>query len=69
MHNSNFMNVLNPRNKLMEHTSCFRLRNSLILDDVVKKLTPLHKLHDKKELLGSLYNFVQLDYVWMPDQF
>ena len=53
----------------MEHTSCFRLSNSLILDDVVKKLTPLHKLHDKKELLGSLYNFVQLDYVWMPDQF
>lgn len=47
MGNSNFMNVLNRINKLMEEPASFFFMDSLILNNVVKELSILHKLHHK----------------------
>ena len=69
MHNSNVVKILDSRNKLKEHPSCFGFTYSFILDDVVEQLSLLHELHDQEELLGSLYYLVELDYVGVANQF
>ena len=48
-----------------------KIRHKLLfaLNDIIKQLSTLHVLHDKKKLFGGLDYLVQLDYAWVADQF
>ena len=65
MNDIQLMNVLNTTNDLLEYFTSFRLRDSAImkallfaLNDIIEELSALHVLHDEKQLLWSLDDFV-----------
>jgi len=59
--------VLNPGYNLVEKFNSQWLFNSLVLYYEVKKFSTLSVLHDKVELFWSLYNFIELNDVWMSN--
>ena len=63
------MKVFNPANNLLEELASFLFLQFLLFYDVIKQLASANILHDKKELLGSLNNFEELNNVWVSDQF
>jgi hypothetical protein len=69
MDNPDLMNVLDPIDKLVEHSGSLFFLYSLFAVDVVEQFTLLHVLHNQEQLLGSLYNFVKLHDIRVPDQF
>jgi hypothetical protein len=53
----------------MEKGTCFLFFNPLLFDDVVEEFSPLYELHDEEEILGGLYDLIELYNVGMPDEF
>ena len=68
MHNSNFMNVLDPWDELVEHSSSLQFIDPLALDDVVEQFSPFHELHHQKKLFRGFDQFVELDDIGVTDQ-
>ncbi len=58
MNNAYFMNVLDSCNKLVEYANGLVLIDSFIFDDIIEEFSLFHVLHDQKQLLGSLNNFI-----------
>jgi hypothetical protein len=65
MNDIELMNVLDTTNDLLEYFTGLRLRDSAImkgllfaLNDIIEELSALHVLHDEKQLLWSLDDFV-----------
>ena len=50
------MNVLNPRNDLLEELAGLLLLELLALDNVFKKFSPRSVLHDQEQLSRSFNN-------------
>ena len=48
MYNPYFVYVLNPWDELMKHFDSFILKNTFVLDYMVKEFSLFHVLHDKK---------------------
>jgi hypothetical protein len=69
MDDSYFMDVLDSRDKLVEHFSSLRLSNAFIFDNMVEELALFHELHDQKELFRCLDDFIKLYYMWMSYEF
>ena len=51
----------------MEKPASLRLFYPLILNNEVEELPATGIFHDQVELLGRLYNLIELDYMRMPD--
>lgn len=66
---SDLVDVLDAWNQLVEHLDCFGLNDAFVLDNVVEEFSLFHKLHDQKELLGGLYDFVKLHDIGVSDEF
>ncbi len=58
MNNAYFVNVLDSGNKLVEYAYGLVLIDSFIFDDIIEEFSLFHVLHDQKQLLGSLNNFI-----------
>jgi hypothetical protein len=58
MNNSNFMNVLDTSYELVEYAYGLVLIDPFIFDDIIEEFSLFHVLHDQKQLLGSLNNFI-----------
>ena len=67
MNDSKFMNILDSTNDLFENFTSLVLIHSFPADNIIKKLSFLHVLHDKKEVFRSLDDLIKLDNIWMPD--
>ena len=67
MHDPKLVQVLNRTLDLLEKLASLRLRQLLLVHDVLEQLAAADVLHDQKELLRRLYNFKQLDDVGVPD--
>ena len=64
-----FVDILNARNKLLVHSDCSFLVESLMWHYIIEELTILAILHDQEKFAFSLNNFVKLDYVRVPNLF
>lgn len=69
MNYSYLMDILDARDELMKHFCCLCLREPFVLDNIVEEFSPFHELHDKKELLGSLFEFIKLHDVGVTNEF
>lgn len=69
MNDSKLVNVLDSAYDLLENLASFSLSHSLFADNVVKKFSTFHVLHYKKEVFGGFNDFVQLDDVWVANEF
>lgn len=69
VNNSKFVNILNATDDLFKDFACFIFRHCFLTDNVVKKLSFFHQFHDKKEVLGGLDNFIELNDIWMSYKF
>ena len=69
MYNSEFMEILNTADDLLEEFARLSFLKLLFLDNIIEELTPRHKLHDQEELLRRLNDFKELDDVWVSDHF
>ena len=67
MHYSELVQVLHACYYLVEESASLSLLYPLILNDEIKELSATGIFHDQVELLGRLYNLVELDYMWVPD--
>ena len=64
-----FVDIFDTRHQLLVHPDCCLLMESLVRDYVVKQLSIGAVLHDKKQFAFSLYYFIQLNNIWMPNFF
>ena len=62
-----FPDILNTVDEFVKKLSGFVFLDAFVFDNVVKKLTIFHVLHDQHELFGGLDDLIQLDKVWMTD--
>ena len=69
MHDTELVDVLNTCKYLLEEFAGLFLRNARLLHYVIEELSTAGILHDKVQLAWSLYDLIQLDYVWVSDQF
>ena len=67
MHDIQLMKVRNTTNDVLEESTSLNFINFGASDDIVKQLAILNVFHDEKEMLGSLYNFIELNNAWMSD--
>ena len=67
MHYPKLVKVLYACYYLVEEPASLSLLYPLILNYEVEELPATCIFHDQVELLGRLYNLVELDYMWMPD--
>jgi len=65
--NVQLVQVLNTGYNLVEKFNSQWLFNPLVFYYEVKKFSTLSVLHDKVELFWSLYNFIELNDVWMSN--
>ena len=63
------MNILNSTNYLLKHFTGLFLIHTLFADDVVKEFSPLHVLHDQKQVFGSFDDLIKLNNIGMADEF
>lgn len=61
MNNIKTMEVSYSRNNLFEISTCLFFINFSVLNNVVKELSILNVLHDKKQVPTRLNNLVKLD--------
>lgn len=61
MNNIKPMEVSHSRNNLFEIATCLFFINFSVLNNVVKELSILNVLHDKKQVPTRLNNLVKLD--------
>ena len=66
MHYPKLVKVLYTCYYLVEEPASLSLLYPLILNNEVEELPATGIFHDQVELLGRLYNLVELDYMWMP---
>lgn len=69
MDDSDFVDVLDSWDELMEHSDCFCLVYSFVFDDILEEFSLFHEFHDEEKLFGGLDDFVKLYDVGVPDQF
>ena len=62
------MDILNTSQYLLEKFASFLLLEASVRDDIVKELSPRGIFHDQVELLWSLNNLIELDYVGVTYQ-
>lgn len=67
MHYTDPMHILHGSYQLMKHSNCLSLPDALGFDNILKKLTSLHELHDKEELFGCLDDLIEVDDVGVAD--
>ena len=67
MADSDFVNILDAGDDLLEETACFVFLQALALDDVVEELTAVCVLHDEEELSRRFNNLVKLYHVGVPN--
>jgi hypothetical protein len=67
--NSDFVDVLDARNNLLEEFTSFIFLQALSFDDIVEEFSSARILHDEEQLARSFDNFVQLDNVRVPHDF
>jgi len=67
MHYSELVQVLHACYYLVEEPASLSFLYPLILNNEVEELTATGVFHYQVELLGRLYNLVELDYMRMPD--
>ena len=63
------MNILDSTDNLFKYLACLFLSHFLFVDDVVKKLSILHKFHNKEKMFGGLNDLIELDDVGMANEF
>lgn len=68
MDDAKFFEILDSGNYLLEELASFGFLESLLLDYVIKQLTLGNVLSDQIQLLWSLDDLVQLNYIWVPGQ-
>ena len=61
------MNILDSTDDLFEHLAGLFLPHFLFIDDVVKKLSILHKFHDEEKMFGGLNDLIELNDVGMAN--
>ena len=61
--------VLNACEYLVEKSACLTVLQPALFYDVVEQFAPTRVLHDQKQLLGCLDNFIELHDVRVSDDF
>ncbi len=69
MHNVELMKVRNAANDIFEESTCLKLIEFGVCDDIIEQFSIFDILHDEKEMLGSLYDLIELNDAGVPDQF
>lgn len=69
MHNVELMKVRNAANDIFEESASLKLIEFGVCDDIIEQFSIFDILHDEKEMLGSLYDLIELNDAWVPDQF
>lgn len=67
MANSNLVDVLNPRNDLLEEPACLLLLKPLSFDDIVEQLASVCVFHDEEQLARGLDDFIELNDIGVSD--
>lgn len=68
MNYAKLVKVLNSGNDLVKEFLRFGFFYPLVLNNVIEYLTPACVLHYQVKLLRCLNDFIELNYVWMPNQ-
>lgn len=63
------MNIFDSTDNLLKNLAGLFFSHFLFVDDIVKKLSILHKFHDKEKMFGGLYDLIELNYVGMANEF
>ncbi len=69
MHNVELMKVRNAANDIFEESASLKLIEFGVCDDIIEQFSIFDILHDEKEMLGSLYDLIELNDAGVPDQF
>lgn len=69
MNNSQFMNVFNSTDNLLEYLTGLIFIHPLLIYNIIKKLSSLHVLHHQKQMLRRFNNLIELNDIGMPYQF
>lgn len=68
MNDSDFVEVFDAINELVEQPTSLIFAEAMILDDVVEELPIFHVLHEEEQFFISLADVVELYYIGMAHQ-
>lgn len=63
------MQIIDSTNDLLKELAGLSLLHPLMLDNILKQLSPTRILHNQVQLLARLYDLIQLYYIGVSNQF
>ena len=68
MNDPKFVSVFDATDNLFEDFASFFFSHSLFINDIVKKFSVFHVLHNKEEMFRGFNDLEKLNDVWVSNQ-